>query len=140
MPTRFAWIDPAKIPPRDSNAEVERITAALRKLLEEMLRQDAVRRKARKDDDDGRPPKLVPVDFSKPVGTRRQAQIDAVQRNPVRGACRNAIRLLGERLHELGLDADEMLVVAKLASRGRTFSKRLSIVDHAWDGIGTWLA
>ena len=61
MPTRFAWIDPGKIPPRDSNAEVERITAALRKLLEEMLRQDAVRRKARKDDDDGRPPKLVPT-------------------------------------------------------------------------------
>jgi hypothetical protein len=124
----------------DATTEVERITGALRKLLAEMLRQDRLRRKARKDDDS--PLRAVSAaDFSRePLPTRRQAQIDALLKNPVRAACKNAVRLLGERLHELGLDLDEMQTVARLASRGLAFSKRMNIVDKSWHGIGTWLA
>ena len=74
--------------------------------------------------------------------TRRQGQIDAVLDNPVRAACKNAVRLLGERLHELGLDLDQMQVVAEWAATAkvRHFTKRINIIDKAWDGVGRWVA
>jgi hypothetical protein len=45
--------------------------------------------------------------------TRRQGHIETVLRHPVRAACKNAVRLLGERLCELGLDLDQMRGVAE---------------------------
>jgi hypothetical protein len=39
---------------------------------------------------------------NKPVLTRRLCRIGSVIDNPVRGACRNAVHLLGGRLFELG--------------------------------------
>jgi hypothetical protein len=72
--------------------------------------------------------------------TRRQGHIDAVLRHPVRAACKNAVRLLGERLCELGLDLDQMQGVAGRVSKGKAFHKRINIIDKAWDGVGHWVA
>jgi hypothetical protein len=52
-----------------------------------------------------------------------------VLRHPVRAACKNAVRLLGERLCELGLDLDQMQGVAERVSKGKAFHKRINIID-----------
>jgi hypothetical protein len=65
----------------------------------------------------------------------RCPEIDAVLRNPLRPACKNAVRMLGERLHELGLDLDQMQGVAERVSAGKAFQKRIDIIDKAWDGV-----
>lgn len=114
--------------------EVERVEAALDALLTEMLRQDDLR----KGDGDG---KLVTIRASDMVLlTRRQGQINAVLRHPVRAACKIAIRMLGERLNELGLSISQMQDVANRVSAGKRFPKRINIIDKAWDGVGHWVA
>jgi hypothetical protein len=75
-----------------------------------------------------------------PTLTRRDVELGAVLRHPVRGALKNAVALLGRKLWELTGDTAEMRAVAHRAARDGPggFGKRMSIVDHCWDAIGTW--
>ena len=114
--------------------EVERIEAALADLLIEMHRQDALAAKQK-----GHGGKLIVVCAADIAPTtRRQGQIDALMDRSVRAACKNAIRLLGERLHELGLSLDEMQGVAEGAAAG--IGNRVNIIDKAWNGVGSWMS
>lgn len=126
-----------KLATDDITSEVERIEIALAALLTEMLRHDA----KRKGKDGG---KLIVVCAADMVPTtRREAQIESLLDNPVRAACKNAIRMLGERLHELGLGLDQMQGVAEWAAteaKGGQFGQRINIIDKTWNDIGSWIA
>lgn len=72
-------------------------------------------------------------------GTVAQRQANRLLQRPVSGALRTAIRLLGERLHEIGGMALMHDVCARVsASDPRNEALRVGIIDHRWDGIGEW--
>lgn len=57
--------------------------------------------------------------------------------NPVGIACRIGIRWLGQRLFEIGgLDLMHRVIDDVAARDLRNAGRRLSIMDHRWDGIG----
>jgi hypothetical protein len=119
-------------------SEWEKIESALDALLKAMVEIDLRPR------DDSKPPskiRFVPVDLRGPVPTRREMQINQVLREPVRAACRNAIRLLGERIFELrGDDGMREMNDKVLRLDEQHFQRRASILNSAWDGIGHWVA
>jgi hypothetical protein len=124
--------------PSPNSEEIGKIESALSELLDQMVAIDMRPRV-------GPPEPLRVVSASefefRPVPTRRDCQINSVLNQPVRAACRNAIRLLGERLFELTNDTDgQMLKVAERASDGPQFGRRMSIMNSAWDGVGHWHA
>jgi hypothetical protein len=122
---------------KDQTSELDKIRRALDALLAAMVAIDMTPRK-------GPPEPLRLVSFAElaagPIPSRRDCQIAAVLREPVRAACRNAIRLLGERLLELLGNTGEMAEIAESLSDGPQYGRRASILDHAWDGIGDWCA
>lgn len=116
--------------------EVDKIKVALDALLSQMV---AIDRKPRKGPATFKFISVADLD-AEPIPTERQSQIEEVLESPVRAACRNAVRLLGERLFELTGDTDRMLEIAESLSKGRHGGLRASILDHAWDEIGDWHA
>lgn len=73
--------------------------------------------------------------------TPAQREAHALLQRPVSEALRQAVRTLGERLHELGgedlmLEVCDRVSALDPANEGR----RSSIMDHRWDGIGDWYA
>ena len=124
----------AQKPEMTPHEEIKKIEDAICSLLTHMLRCD----KAREKRSVGVPPKIeiVPWELIK-IKTHRECQISRVLNDPVRNACKNAVRLLGERLFELG-GTDLMEKVcnrAELRSRPRR-GYRAVMMDKTWDGVG----
>lgn len=68
-----------------------------------------------------------------------QSDTEALVRQPIRNACANAVRLLGERLIEMNVD--RMEVHHRVVRRGRRNANDWSaIIDKTWDGTGDWHA
>lgn len=80
----------------------------------------------------------TPFDFDKNIPTRSQSLIADLARRPIEEAVRYSIRFVGVFLFEETHSTDAMLAVAeRVCARSRDHGGRwLSIVDHAWDGIG----
>ena len=80
----------------------------------------------------------TPFDMSGPIPNLRDLAISRVLRDPVRGACRNAIRLLGERIFELTGDIDVMREISEIdeVCPAKYEQRIMSIFNSAWDGIG----
>ena len=80
----------------------------------------------------------TPFDFSKPVPTREESLLSALAARPIDAALRQAIRFVGEFLFAELKSTDAMVKVAeRVCARSRDHSGwQLSVVDHAWDGIG----
>jgi hypothetical protein len=118
--------------------EIKNIEKALCTLLSQIMRIDRAASKRA----EGKPifSKLVLVSAAEIVPiTRRQSQIQRVVENPVRGACINAIRFLGERIFELTGDTHVMAEVCDHVashSGGRHSQYRANIIVKTWDGIG----
>ena len=78
--------------------------------------------------------------------TRLEMDVTDLQRQPVRAACRQAVRRIGEHLFKILGSTDGMREVLERAADmvPEQYGHRASIVDHAWDGIGSdsdrWLA
>jgi hypothetical protein len=120
-------------PPKPED-EIANIKVALKALLAEMLRRDRKPREYRV----GSAMTMAEIDRWHALGKNFRAA-DAIIKDPVRTACRDAIRKLGKRLHELvGDDHDGMLKVANSVSGQKHYSHHISIIDKAWDGIGDW--
>jgi hypothetical protein len=115
--------------------EIQKIEDALCALLAQTLIYD----KAREKRNNGLPPRvftLTPVDLIK-IKTRRECDIARVLKEPVRNACKNAIRLLGERLFEIGGTDLMEKVCGTVEKRSRTRRVyRAVMMDKAWDGVG----
>jgi hypothetical protein len=111
------------------------VEQALRTILDEMIRLDALRKPAT-----GEMLTATPYDFPTDVPTRHDILISTVLNEPIRGALRNAVRLLGEHLFEKHGDTDEMeAVMNRIAdSHPKNGGRYASIMDHAWDEIGDW--
>ena len=128
---------------RIAGLDTSEIEKALRALVTQMVRIDRSRQA------DHAPLELInPTLFEvKPLGATRLIAVNRVVKDPVRGACKNAIRLLGMYLFEsTGGDIEAMRKIAERVARAKDFSVRMNIIDKAWDGIGTskdnagWLA
>ena len=121
-------------PEMTPDEEIQKIEDALCSLLAQMLRCD----KAGEKRSIGIPPKIeiIPWDQIK-IKTRRECDIQRVLNDPVRNACKNAVRLLGERLFALGgiKLMKEVSDRAELRSKRRR-SYRAVIMDKTWDGVG----
>ena len=104
-------------------------------LITQMLKCD----KAREKRNTGLPSRvfhLVPADLIK-IKTPRECQINRVLNEPVRNACKNAVRLLGERLFEIGGTGLMEKVCNHVEMRGRAVrGYRAVIMDKPWDGVG----
>jgi hypothetical protein len=76
-----------------------------------------------------------------PIKSIEEAATGRIIRSPISGACGYAIRLLGQRVHELVRDVDGMHVVAERAADRDPdhWGQRLDIIDKRWDGIGSWV-
>jgi hypothetical protein len=77
-----------------------------------------------------------------PVLSHEQSAVAEIVETPVSGAVRYAIRLLGERIHELTGSTDAMRDIAeRVAGRNQSrWGHRIDILDKRWDGIGGWWA
>ena len=117
-------------------SKIAETEAALRVILTEMIRLDALR--------EAKPYRGsmlgTPFRFTDDIPTRHDILISTVLGEPIRGALRNAVRLLGEHLFELTGDTDEMeAVMNRIAdSHPSKAGRYASIMDHAWDEIGDW--
>lgn len=66
---------------------------------------------------------------------------DALIANPVGDAARQAVRMLGKRLDELGGHELMGKVCERVADLDpANWGRRVNIMDHRWDGIGSWYA
>ena len=115
--------------------EIERIKAALDALLTLAIEHDMRPRAGPPG-----PLKLISCAelFAKPIPTRREFEINRVLDDPICGATRNAIRLLGERLFEVVGNTDSMRgILEEVATRDdRHWGRRIDIMDKRWNGIG----
>lgn len=73
--------------------------------------------------------------------SREDSAIAALVVDPIDAACRQAVRRVGQRLHDLG-GFDAMSTAAdRMAERDPVRAgRRASLLNHAWDGIGSWHA
>jgi len=108
---------------------------------------DALLHVAVEEDSRPRPPgPLRVISFEElakqPVLSRKQSAVAEIVETPVSGAVRYAIRLLGERIHELTGSTDAMRDIAeRVAGRNQSrWGHRIDILDKRWDGIGGWWA
>lgn len=71
--------------------------------------------------------------------TRAEREVTALLRDPVGAACRQGIRRIGEHLFKtLGGTAGMSTAAENAAAMDLAhYGRRASILDHAWDGIGT---
>jgi hypothetical protein len=121
--------------------EIERIEGALDTLLVALFQHREQRRRAAPYE----PIKALPM--MSPAELAALSPVETLLRNPIERALRNGIRELGERLFVLG-DIELMQeTLARVAERDPARAgRRLSVVDHAWDNVGTstsrtgWLA
>lgn len=74
------------------------------------------------------------------IKSRAEEAVDRMLERPVEEACLWAIRLLGHRLHNIGIDVDGMLEVAERVSRrSRRHGPRwYSIISSRWNCVGDW--
>jgi hypothetical protein len=117
-------------------SEIEKTEAALRTLVGEMVRIDREKR--------SEPPKVgslmgTSFDFDRPISSRYEISISRVQRDPIRGALKNAVRLLGEHLFETtqSTDAMEKVLERIAADYPVDYGRYADIMDKSWDGIGS---
>lgn len=95
-------------------------------------------------EDDAKRPSRPPVVFSAadlgggPIPTRLESDVRSLVTQPVGRACRQAIRRIGEHLFvTLGSTEPMAELVERVAAKDRKrYSHRISIIDHAWDGLG----
>lgn len=71
--------------------------------------------------------------------TKAQREADELLERPLSATIRRGIRTLGKRLNEIGgwelmTDVCDRVSAADPREEGR----RASIIDHRWDGIGSW--
>jgi hypothetical protein len=108
-----------------------RIEAALKTLLVEMVRIDFEREPNPNASLLG-----TPFVLPKKIPTMEDVLVSRVIDEPIRGALKNAVRLLGERLFDLG-GVDLMSdVLERIGEDPKNGGRYLSIGDHAWDCIG----
>lgn len=73
-----------------------------------------------------------------PIKSRTEMEVDQLIEDPVYYAMRQAVRKLGAILHA----SDPTLMdgaINDVADRPKG-GRKVSIIDHAWDGIGQWYA
>jgi hypothetical protein len=116
----------------DNKAELERIKAALEALLNQMVEIDCAQREPTK------PGELrFKIMRGEPIPAGREIQNRELLDRPVRTACKYAITLLGNRVHELLGDCDATVAFAEeVAAGGPLSGHRQSILHWAWLGIG----
>ena len=70
--------------------------------------------------------------------TRLDLDVADLVRNPVRAACRQAVRRIGERLFKVCGTISGMSQVAERVAAWDPpqYGMRAAIIDHAWDGVG----
>jgi hypothetical protein len=119
----------------DNKAELERIKAALEALLNQMVEIDCAQREPAKPGE----LRFTIIDRGAPIPARREIQNRELLERPVRTACKNAITLLGKRVHELLGDYGAVVAFAEeVAAGGPQSGHRQSILNWAWHGIGGW--
>ncbi|MCK1273796.1 hypothetical protein IVB46_00875 [Bradyrhizobium sp. 61] len=77
----------------------------------------------------------------KRIKTRDEMRVHEFTKHPVYGALRYAVRDLGSIAHKSGVTFEQMKDLAERACdrHPRTWSRRMSIIDCWWDGIGDWV-
>ena len=82
---------------------------------------------------------VKPAHLSGPVPTRSEMELAQILREPVYFACRMAVRRLGERTFTITGSTDGMRDVAdRVAGQmPAQFGRRLSVLNSAWDGVGS---
>ena len=80
-----------------------------------------------------------PLDLSSAVLSRSDMEVTQLVRHPVYFACRMAVRRLGQQAFTITGGTDGMRDVAeRVADRTPAlYGRRLSIMDGAWDGVGS---
>ena len=106
--------------------EVSRIQGAMTELFE-ALEADATKN----------PPAYVEPEGAVHGIMRAQQEddIDKIIRRPVDMACRIALRLLGERLHAILGNVDQMFDIAQAAAKGPNELERMVIIGNVWRSI-----
>lgn len=116
------------------SAEIEELERALDALLRTMTAED--------DKPADGPVRIVTVTAASLMAAGRMSRLDLdiadLKRRPVRAACRQAVRRIGEHLFQVMGDTDAMsdLLERVCDMDPPRYGHRASIVDHAWDGIG----
>lgn len=117
--------------------EIEGLTLALDRLL------TALEVEAEKSSGDKSPPRSASEILSDIATPRTPTEIAArrIIADPIGRALRMALYAVGERLHELGgLVLMGEALAAAAALKPEVESWRESVLDHAWSGIGDWMA
>lgn len=71
--------------------------------------------------------------------TEAQRRASRLLQRPISAAVRLAVRVLGERLYEIGGMALMHDVCERVsAADPRNEARRAGIIDHRWSGIGNW--
>ncbi len=120
--------------------ELKEIGHALAELVSAVIRDDDERAAARGLLAPSKSVRLFRV-LDRLAGTDASRAAQEFFDKPVREALRNAVRLLGERLYEVGGTAtmeDALDQVADLDPETR--DRRAAVMEHAWSGIGSWMA
>lgn len=121
-------------------AEVEGIKHALHALLTVATDRQLIRRHKPPQKDEG--PKPVSFDVMKLFEqTSAERTAATLILDPIGESVRNSVVVLGERLHELGGSKLMIDVLDDVAERDpANHARRVSIMDHRWSGIGSWVA
>lgn len=124
----------------DGSAEVARIEAALDSLLATIFDDEAERRELRRERREAaRAPSSIGEGLLRFLNSS-EVELAAVEitNDPVGSSCRQSIRALGKRLYQLGGLQLMQDVLYRVAERDEaTWSRRIGIMDHRWDGVGT---
>jgi hypothetical protein len=123
----------------DGSAEVSGIEAALDSLLATIFGDEAERRELRRERREAlRAPFSIGEGLLRLLnGSEVELAAEQIVRDPVGSSCRQSIRALGARLYQLGGLQLMQDVLYRVAERDEaTWSRRIGIMDHRWDGIG----
>ena len=117
------------------DAEIDDLERALDALLRTMTAED--------DKPADGPVEIVVVTAASLMAAGRMSRLDLdisdLKRRPLRAACRQAVRRIGEHLFKVTGSTDAMSdILERVCDMDPPrYGHRASIVDHAWDGLGT---
>ena len=84
---------------------------------------------------------IMPIGRPEHLPTRQQSFFKRLATDPAGAALRWTVRLIGERLHELGGMRLMVDACQRLADRDEpNWGRRTSIIDAGWNGIGDWIS
>ncbi len=119
------------------SSDLDGLERALDALLATIIEED---RKAREAPIGALIAEVVTAESLERVGrmTRLDLDVADLARGPVRAACRQAVRRIGEHLFKvLGTTSAMSGLAERVAAwEPKQYGMRVSIIDHAWDGIG----